>query len=116
MINENIKSCINACDNCAVECTDCATECLKEQNIQMLAKCIKLDVECAAICRSASEVLSMNSVYAKDICHICADVCNKCAVECEKHAAHGMEHCRRCAEACRSCAEVCLSMVESVVA
>lgn len=81
-----------------------------EQDVNMLARCIQLDMECAAICRSASEVMSLGSDYSLELCRICADVCNACAEECDKHAQMGMDHCRQCADACRMCAEACMQM------
>lgn len=110
MSNQKFKDCIDACVACAVACSDCATECLNEEEVKMLTKCIKLDLEGAAICRSAAEVMSLGSGYSGHLCRVCADVCKACAEECEKHAEMGMEHCRVCAEACRECAEVCETM------
>jgi len=81
-----------------------------EQDVKMLSRCIQLDMECAAICRSASVVMSLGSEYSMELCRICAEVCNACAEECEKHARMGMEHCRECAEACHECAEACMQM------
>lgn len=75
----------------------------------MLARCIQLDLECAAICNAAAQVMSLNGQYAEEICKVCADICFACAEECERHA-HHMEHCRECAEACRQCAEECRRM------
>lgn len=87
----------------------CATACLREQDVKMLANCIQLNRECAAICWTASQFMSMDSGYAKKVCGTCAEICEACAVECEKHAGH-MEHCKKCAQACRKCAEECRRM------
>ena len=114
MSHQQFKDCIDACVASAVACSHCATECLKEEDVKMMAKCIQLDLECAAICRSAAEVMSLGSEYAHHLCRICADVCNACAEECEKHASMGMEHCRECAEACRACAQACEQMATAV--
>lgn len=95
---------------CAVACNQCATSCLQEEDVDMMAKCIQTDLECAAICRSAAELMSLNSSYSTIICNICADACYNCAQECENHAEMGMEHCRICAEACRICADECEKM------
>jgi len=101
---------MQACVACAVACSHCATECLKEEDVKMLSHCIQLDIECAAICRSAVELMSLGSGYSEALCQVCADVCNACAEECEKHAKMGMEHCSECAEACRNCAKACQKM------
>lgn len=51
MLNQKFKDCIDACVACAVACSHCATSCLQEEDVKMMAKCIQLDMECAAICR-----------------------------------------------------------------
>ncbi len=114
MSHQKFKDCIDACGACAVACSHCATECLKEDDVKMMAKCIQLDLECAAICRSAVEVMSLGSPYSGQLCRICADICNACAEECEKHAEMGIDHCRECAEACRACAAACEQMAMAV--
>lgn len=110
MSHQMYQHCIDACDACTVACSHCATECLKEEEVKMLSRCIQLDLECAAFCRSASEVMSLGSKFSPQLCQLCAEVCNACAEECEKHAEMGMEHCRECAEACRRCAAACEEM------
>lgn len=75
--------------------------------MQMMARCIQLDMECAAICYSAAQLMSLGSAKAKEVCAICADICESCAEECGKH---DNEHCRKCADFCRKCAEECRAM------
>lgn len=108
MSHQKFQECIDACTECAVECKHCATACLEEKDVQMLARCIKLDHDCAAICLLATEAMASGSEFVMQICNLCADICEKCAQECEKHS--HMEHCKRCAEACRKCAEQCRAM------
>lgn len=108
MSHQQYQSCIAACSACAVECTHCESACLNEQDIKMLARCIKLDHDCAAICFLAMEAMASGSEFAKQICKLCEEICNACAVECEKHS--HMEHCKKCAEACRKCAVECSKM------
>ncbi len=73
----------------------------------MMAKCIQLDMECAAICYAAAQLMSVGSEKAKDICGICADICEACGNECGKHET---EHCQECSKACKQCAEECRKM------
>ena len=70
----------------------------------MMAKCIQLDMECAAICYASAQLMSMGSSRAAELCRICAEICEECGNECGKH---DTEHCRECAEACHRCAEEC---------
>jgi hypothetical protein len=102
------QTCIDACLACVAACNYCAASCLQEKNIEPLSICIRLNLECASICKSAAELMSLGSNYANAACQVCADICHACAEECEKH---DMDHCRQCAEACRSCAEECAGMI-----
>lgn len=99
---------LDALNNCAAECNHCATACLDEQDVKMLARCIKLDTDCAAICSLTASFIARGSEHSEHLLRECADICNACAEECEKH--QHMDHCKRCAEACRACAEECSSM------
>lgn len=98
---------IDALNDCIVACNYCATACLDEDNIKMLAKCIKQDMDCALICQLAATLLSRGSEHGKHVLNECLEVCDLCATECEKHAKMGMEHCENCAAACRKCIEAC---------
>src|SRR5215211_2757798 len=107
MSHEQNQGLIDALAKCAAECNHCATACLDEQDVKMLARCIKLDTDCADICRLAALFVARGSEHANHLLKECAEICEACAEECEKHA---MEHCRVCAEACRQCAEECMQM------
>lgn len=108
MAHENMRSCIDACNECALDCDHCASACLGEENVKALARCIALDIDCAAVCRMAVAFMARGSEHAAAFCQLCAEICDACAQECERHAK--MEHCRRCAESCRKCAEECRRM------
>lgn len=73
----------------------------------MMARCIQLDMECAAICYAAAQLMSLGSSKAAEVCRLCADICEACGKECGQHKT---EHCQECAEACRLCAEACRRM------
>ncbi len=73
-----------------------------------MANCIQLDMECAAICYSAAQLMSLGSEKAIDICRLCADICEACGNECAQHTHH--RHCQECAEICHFCAQECRSM------
>src|SRR5687768_6228574 len=105
--NQLHQQCIDACFRCASICNHCAVSCTQEDDVKMMAACIRLDMECAAICIAAAQLMSLGSNRAKDVCIICADICERCGNECRQHHA---EHCQRCAEACRVCAEECRRM------
>jgi len=113
MTHDRFKECIEACQACASVCNHCAAACLQEKDVTPLARCIRLDIECAIICETAAKIMSLNGHLAEHLCSLCADICSRCAAECEKHAKMGMEHCRECAEACRNCAEICTQMTHA---
>lgn len=101
------KACIDACLNCAAICNHCASSCTQEENVKMMARCIQLDMECAAMCYASAQLMSLGSNHAKELCRLCADICEACAAECGKHQ---HDHCQECAEACRRGAEECRMM------
>lgn len=107
MAHEQFASCITACNDCADACDHCATACLDESSVADMVRCIKLDQDCAAICRLAVAYMARGSEFAGEICELCAQVCDECAEECGRHK---MDHCQKCAEACRRCAEACRQM------
>ena len=102
---------IDTLNNCAAVCNHCITACLDESDVKMLANCIKLDIDCAAICSLIAGFFARGSAHATHLLAECADICNSCAEECEKHA--HMEHCKACAAACRKCEEACGEMAHA---
>ena len=101
------RDCIEACLRCAAVCNHCASSCTQEDNVKMMARCIQLDMECAAICYAAAQLMSIGSERSQELCRICAEICEECGNECGKHQT---EHCRECAEMCHHCAEECRRM------
>jgi hypothetical protein len=110
MAHQQHQSCIAACNACADACDHCASACLQEQDVQMMAQCIALDMDCAAICRLAAGAMSRGSPFAREICGLCAQMCQASGDECGKHS---MDHCQACAQACRACADECRRMAQA---
>ena len=113
MAHQQYASCIDACDACAVACNHCATACLQEPDVTMMARCIALDIDCAAVCQLASAAMARGSEQAQAICTLCADFCAACGDECSQHST---DHCQACAQACRRCADECRQMARGVTA
>ena len=107
MPHETYAACIEACNGCATACNHCAASCLKETDVKMMARCIALDMDCAAACQLAAATMARGSEFAKAICALCADICQACGEECAKHK-HA--HCQACAKACKDCAAACREM------
>jgi hypothetical protein len=107
MFHQQTRACIDACNACADACDHCASACLREPDVKAMARCIALDMDCAALCRLAPALMARGSDLARSLCAVCAQACRDCAAECSKHS---MDHCQACAEACRRCADECIKM------
>lgn len=88
---------------CAAACQKCITGCLNE-DANMMADCIRTDLDCADVCITTATLLARDSVHGKHLLSECIEICKACATECEKH---DHQHCKDCAEACRRCIEAC---------
>jgi len=55
---QQYQSCIDACNMCADACDYCSSACLQEYDVKMMAECIRLDMDCAAICRMAAAYMA----------------------------------------------------------
>jgi hypothetical protein len=115
--DSTLVECIEACFDCAQACTACADACIGEGDLQMLARCIRLDLDCGDICGTTGRILSRQTAtepqMLQAVLRTCAEACRLCAEECENHAEHH-EHCRVCAEACRHCEEACNRVLQSL--
>jgi len=63
MSHEKNQELIDALNNCAIECSHCAMACLDEEDVKMLTACIKLDIDCAEVCRVTASLLSRGSIH-----------------------------------------------------
>ncbi|MES2639444.1 MAG: four-helix bundle copper-binding protein [Myxococcota bacterium] len=110
---------ITACLDCTIVCNSCADACVAEDKLKMLQRCIRLDLDCSAICAATATMLS--HAYDADArvlraqLQACLTACVACAEECERHA-RTMEHCRICAETCRTCERACQQVMERLPA
>ena len=104
MASPSLQACIDACDACAAACNHCAVSCLREDDVRMMARCVALDLDCAAACQLTAGAAARSSELIGAIAALCVEVCDACGTECGKHR---RDHCQACAAACRSCAEAC---------
>lgn len=105
--NEKYQKCIDKCLECAKACEYCATACLDEPNPQNMARCIKLDRDCADICLLSAQYMARDSDFSSKLCNLCAEICNTCGDECSKFPT---DHCQQCADICHECATECKNM------
>lgn len=108
---------IDSCLECIQACTACADACLGEGNVEMLARCIRLDFDCADVCDATAKILSRQVAFepemAQPVVDACAGAVKLCGDECERHAEHH-EHYRVCMESCRRCEEACNRVLQSL--
>ena len=96
---------IQSLNACWAACDHCFDACFQEQDLQMMIRCIRLDRDCAEICKLTASALARNAESARILLQACADICRECGAECAKHSQH--EHCRQCADACKACEQAC---------
>jgi hypothetical protein len=115
-----LVECVEACFDCAQSCVACADACLGEDDPKSLARCIRLNLDCADVCDATGRILSRQTAFeaqvARAALRACAEACRVCGDECEQHGQHGMEHCRVCAEACRRCEQACNDVLSALPA
>ena len=112
-----LLACLKECHECAATCTICADACLAEDQVQMLRRCIRLNLDCADICAATGNVLARQTepdlALLRTQLQACAAACRSCGDECASHAQHH-EHCRVCADSCRRCADACTRLLQAV--
>lgn len=108
--------CAKACDDCARICNLCAAHCTKmavdgkKEHLATVRTC----VDCASICKSASEIVIKSGPFSDLICTACADACKRCGDACEKHADHDPIM-KQCAAECRRCEKACRMMMKHTI-
>ena len=107
MLDREHNECILACNACLIACLQCASACLADSDPKAMARCIRLAVECADVCRLTAASIAWGGEHMNAVSSLCAAVCQTCGSEC---ASHPMERCQKCAEACKHCAAVCRGM------
>jgi len=114
---QKLLSAITEIGSCAQVCNTCADACLNEKNVQSLAGCIRLNLDCADICTATAAMLSRLTQAPME--HIrmqlkaCVKACEECGAECDKHASHH-EHCSVCSKSCRSCVSACNELLSAM--
>lgn len=91
-MHEKYQECIQECLHCMQICNHCYDACLKEENVKMMADCIRLDRECADICGFAAKAMASNSPFAPEICQLCASICEACGNECKNITQHTVKN------------------------
>lgn len=112
-----VARCAEACFECAATCRMCADACLGEQKIDMLRRCIGLNLDCADQCIAtgsmALRTLEPDLALLRSALEACALACASCGAECRKHASMH-EHCRVCADSCAACERECRALLQAL--
>lgn len=108
--DESLTALIESLAECGDVCAACADACLASDLVTNMRACIRLNFDCAEVCRATESVLARRTAGEPELIRALVEACQVattlCATECERHAdVH--EHCRICAEACRATAEAC---------
>lgn len=104
MTHEQNQQLLKTLHECMEACNHCFDACLKEDDVKMMADCIRTDRECADMCAFLEQAVTRNSPFVKELAGVCATICEACGKECQKH---DHDHCQECAKACFECAEAC---------
>src|SRR2546421_4779158 len=93
-----LQECIVECDSCHDVCTETIAHCLMTGGRHAAAAHVRLLMDCAQICQTASDFMLRGSSLHRAVCRVCAEVCDACAVSC---AELGGVEMNACAKACR---------------
>ncbi len=115
---DTMSRCLDACFNCVETCTACADACLSERDIASLVACVRLNLDCAAVCTATGSIMARSNkaghrqLLEAQLANTVA-FCRACAAECSQHS-EMHRHCQVCAEACLACAEACNAMLTAM--
>lgn len=105
-----VEACIAACGNCSRVCLHHVRHCLEMGGEHADAAHIAMLLTCANVCRTAAELMTIDSEWYPTMCELCAQVCEECAEACA-----AMDDMEDCVAACRQCAQSCRLMVAEMV-
>lgn len=112
-----LARCVDSCFECAQVCAICADACLSEKRVPELLRCIRLNLDCASICKTTGRIVACltepdRAVLTQQL-QACITVCHVCGDECARHSAQH-QHCHICSEACRQCETACRDLMKVI--
>lgn len=114
-MHQQMRECIQNCQECHAICTETAQHCLQMGGKHAEAAHIRLLLDCAQICQTSADFMLRGSSHHPTTCGACEEVCLACAEDCER-IGHDDAKMNKCAEICRRCAESCRHMARSKMA
>lgn len=103
-----LERCIALCNECNRVCLQQIEHCLSLGGAHSEPGHISTLLTCASVCRTTSELMSIESDWYATMCDLCAQVCDECADACEE-----LGEMEECVAACQDCAEECRAMVDN---
>ncbi len=100
MLNQKYLDAIAACQQCIVDCSICLHEMATKESMNDCPKCC---IQCITACRTAIDMMTADSKWAKDYVKLCKEICEWCYSQCKEH---NHDHCQCCAVSCKTCIEV----------
>jgi hypothetical protein len=114
-MNEEMKHCIQLCQDCHVLCTQMIQHCVQLGGRHAAPDHIRLLMDCAQICTTTADYMARGSSLHDRLCGLCAEVCRLCAESCAQIQGDD-QMVKQCVEMCRRCAGSCERMASKVAA
>jgi hypothetical protein len=108
-MSEEMKRCIQLCQDCHVFCIQVIGHCLELGGRHAAPDHIRLLMDCAQMCSTAADYMARGSSLHDRTCGLCAEICRLCAESCDQIQGDD-QLVKQCAEMCRRCAESCEQM------
>ena len=113
--NEDMRQCIQLCQDCHAICIQMIDHCLKLGGRHAAPDHIRLLMDCAQICATNTDFMIRESVFHDRMCGLCSEICQRCAERCERIAGDD-QMIKQCVEMCRRCAGSCERMASKEAA
>lgn len=95
---------IHACNACIDSCNSVITSILKRRDIAKRFEYIRQLRDCIDTCMFTLAIVTRQSPYIKEACHVCAQICATSAQLCRKLGDEAAESCSRsCEEVAQAC-------------
>jgi hypothetical protein len=108
-MDDAMHTAIDDAQMCATTCWETVSHCLSLGGPHAEASHIRSLIDCAEVCRAATDSMARGSELHGQVCAVCAEACRRCAESCERVDAQD-EQMRACVDACRRCERACRQM------
>jgi hypothetical protein len=114
-MSEEMRRCIQLCQDCHVTCIQIIDHCLKLVSRHAAPDHIRLLMDCAQLCTTTADFMARESLFHDRTCSLCSEICRLCAESCERVAGDD-QSVTQCSELCLRCAESCTRMASNKAA